>query len=74
MSPLGALMAGWLALSLGTLLFLSALVGRALEAGGLAAFRRLGLGFPALALILLLASLGWPWTWWRVRRMLRERP
>lgn len=74
MNLLGALIIGWLIIALGTLLFLSSLMGRAILAGGMPAYRRLNIGFPILVLILLLSSLCWPWAWWMVQRLTRHHP
>ena len=64
----------WLILSLGTLLFLSFLMGRAILVGGVPEFRKLSIGFPVLVLILLVSSLCWPWAWWMVQRLTRSNP
>lgn len=69
MSFLGGLAMAWLVLSLGTLLFLSALAARAFRRGGSPAVRKLQLGVPFILLALVLSSLVWPWTWWTIRRL-----
>lgn len=64
---------GWLLVSVGTFLFLSLLVLRALRNGGLRAYRKLDLSFPSLLLILLTVSLCWPWAWRMLRNLIGNR-
>lgn len=72
MSLIETLAFGWLVASAATLIFLTILTLQALRNGGIQSYRRLGIGIPALLMILLAASLAWPWAFITVLKLVRR--
>lgn len=62
---------GWLFIAAGTFIFFSVLALHALRNGGAGAYKKLQIGFAGILLVMVAASICWPWTWVMVRNMVR---
>lgn len=62
----------WLLVAAGTFCFLSFLAISAFVNGGVERFKRLGVSYPALVVIIVISSLFFPIAWYLIHRLIKE--
>lgn len=64
----------WMTIAIGTFFFLGALVLSAFHHGGMAKFRLLNVGLPALATIVIIMSILFPIAWTLIYHLIKDKP